>query len=160
MSVRLLHPFAALCALSLPLHGAGCAPRPVLPHASAPIGIADGDVEFAPAPPNLPAGVELAVLEGDPKRAAVFTLRLRLPAGFALIPHTHGSDERVTVLRGEVQVGFGEDVSAPTRSYRAGSFYVNPPGFTHFVRSAGGAEIQITALGPWRTDFVSQSEPK
>jgi quercetin dioxygenase-like cupin family protein len=125
-----------------------------------PIGVPAGEVTYAPAPPNLPKGVEMAVLEGDPKRAAIFTLRLRVPAGFSLPPHTHPVDERVTVLAGAVQVGFGDQVTAEAvRTYPAGSFYVNPPGLPHFVLSPGGAEIQITAMGPWRADFLVAAAP-
>jgi len=158
---RLIAMSLAPCILLCSLVAAGCAGR----HATSgppaqPIGVPAAEVAYAPAPPNLPKGVEMAVLEGDPKRAAMFTLRLRVPAGFSLIPHTHPVDERVTVLGGAVQVGFGDKVdAAAVRTYPAGSFYVNPPGLPHFVLSPGGAEIQITAMGPWRADFLVADAP-
>lgn len=110
-------------------------------------------IVFAPAPPNLPAGVELAVLEGDPKREGMFTLRLKAPPGFLLPPHTHPVHERVTVISGSISVGFGETLQRDkARLFSAGSFYVNPPGLAHFVFSDAGAVVQITGMGPWRVD--------
>jgi quercetin dioxygenase-like cupin family protein len=143
--------FASLLLSACGAHSAAGAPPQ-------PIGIALAEVRYAPAPPNLPKGVQMAVLEGDPKRASMFTLRLRVPAGFSLVPHTHPVDERVTVLAGAVQVGFGTTVDAAnTRTYPAGSFYINPPGLAHFVLSPRGADLQITAMGPWRADFLSHA---
>jgi quercetin dioxygenase-like cupin family protein len=141
--------FTSLLLSACGAHGAAVSPPQ-------PIGIDVAEVRYAPAPPNLPKGVQMAVLEGDPKRAGMFTLRLRVPAGFSLIPHTHPAAERVTVLAGAVQVGFGTALDpAKTRTYPAGSFYINPPGLAHFVLSPRGADLQITAMGPWRADFLS-----
>src|SRR4051812_31836139 len=54
--------------------------------------------------PNMPHGAQLAVLEGSPKEAGIFTLRLRVPPKFKLPLHTHPRDERVTVIDGSVFV--------------------------------------------------------
>ena len=108
---------------------------------------------FQPGPPNMPKGVELAVLEGDPKAEGMFTLRLKAPAGFVLLPHTHPADERVTVLAGSISVGFGVlSERATAKSFGPGSFYVNPAGVAHYVFSDEGAVVQITGQGPWRVD--------
>lgn len=99
----------------------------------------------------MPAGVEMAVLEGDPKASGMFTLRLKAPPGFLLPPHTHPVDERVTVISGTISVGFGSSVQRDqAKHFSAGSFYVNPPGVAHYVFSDQGAVVQITGMGPWR----------
>ena len=41
------------------------------------------------------------------------------------------------------------------RTFKAGGFYVNPPGATHYVFSDEGAVVQITGMGPWKVDFQS-----
>lgn len=131
--------------------GAGHAPRPAIQH---PV----GEIVFRPAPANMPKGVEMVVLEGDPKAESMFTIRLKAPAGFALAPHTHPADERVTVLEGSVSVGFGPaaDHSA-AKSFPAGSFYVNPADVAHYVFSPEGCTLQITGQGPWRVDYLAAS---
>ena len=121
-------------------------------------GIEPSAVPWQPAPPNLPAGAEVAVLEGNPKSAGLFTLRVRLPKDYLLAPHTHARDERVTVLEGSVQVGFGTRVAAAAdanvRRYPAGSYYVNPAGLPHYISTTEPAVIQITTTGPWTLDYV------
>ena len=101
-------------------------------------------------PPTLPKGTKVAVLEGDPKKPGMFTMRLRVPAGSKIAPHWHPRPERVTVLSGLVKVGFGDEWSdAGMHSFGAGGFYVNPPESRHFVAFARTSVIQITGEGPW-----------
>src|SRR5262245_9192005 len=90
--------------------------------------IAPYDVKWGPAPPVLPAGAEAAVLFGDPSKDGLFALRLKLPAGYAIPPHTHPADEVVTVISGTVNLGMGEtaDLNATTE-LSAGSFFALPP---------------------------------
>jgi mannose-6-phosphate isomerase-like protein (cupin superfamily) len=147
----------ALCVLSLGLvgcvgknFGAGSAhaPRPAIQHTA-------NEIVFRPGPPNMPKGVEMVVLEGDPKAEGTFTIRLKAPASFSLAPHTHPADERVTVLEGTVSVGFGSATDRTTaKTFGAGSFYLNPANVAHYVFSDEGATLQITGEGPWRVDFL------
>jgi quercetin dioxygenase-like cupin family protein len=102
------------------------------------------------APPALPKGSKVAVLEGDPKAAGIFTMRLQIPAGSRVDPHTHPRAERVTVISGEVQVGFGDAfVRKGMTAFHAGDFYVNPPDSHHFVYFPRTSVLQITGEGPW-----------
>jgi hypothetical protein len=49
-------------------------------------------VKFGPAPPFLPPGAQLAVLEGNPMGSSGdFTIRLKMPDGYKVAPHTHPS---------------------------------------------------------------------
>src|SRR4030081_1977038 len=46
-------------------------------------------VKFGPAPPFLPPGAQLAVLEGNPMAdSGDFTIRLKMPDGYRVAPHT------------------------------------------------------------------------
>lgn len=113
-------------------------------------------VVFRPAPPSMPKGVELAVLEGDPQKPGIFTLRLKAPTGFLLPPHTHPVEERVTVLTGSIAVGFGTSVErGNARKFGAGAFYVTPPGVAHYVFSDEGVTVQITGVGPWKVEPIA-----
>ncbi len=66
------------------------------------------DLVWGAAPPFLPAGVELVVLDGDPTQAGRFTLRLRMPAGYELPAHWHPRQEDLTVISGSLNVGMGD----------------------------------------------------
>ncbi len=119
-----------LC-LTASLLDAQSAPRALPPGA---IQIQGDSAAWVDAPPTLPAGTKMMLLEGDPRSEGLFTMRLRVPAGARLQPHSHPQDERVTIFSGLVRVGFGEtfDGSRMT-SFGPGSFYVNPAGSQHYV---------------------------
>src|SRR5947208_15276089 len=66
------------------------------------------DLKWSDAPPVLPREAKLAVLEGDPSKEGPFVMRVRMPDGYKIPPHTHTKQERVTVLSGTSYVGMGD----------------------------------------------------
>ena len=86
-------------------------------------------VKYGPAPPFLPPGAQLAVLEGNPMAdSGDFTIRLKMPDGYKVGPHTHPNRENVTVISGTLKVGMGDQFDASKMmSFGAGSFaYLDP----------------------------------
>src|ERR1041384_8807998 len=65
------------------------------------------DIQWRDAPPSLPAGAKMAVLDGDPGKAGSFTIRLKMPAGYKIPAHTHPTAERVTGISGTGRLGRG-----------------------------------------------------
>src|SRR5689334_16729198 len=62
--------------------------------------------KWGPAPPALPPGAQMAVLDGDPTAAgSPYVLRGKLPDGYKIPPHWHPTDESVTVLQGTFMMG-------------------------------------------------------
>ena len=122
------------------------------------IGLAVNDILWRDAPATLPAGTRIAVLEGDPKKAAMFTMRVQLPANAVIRRHTHPREERVTVISGGLYLGFGaQPEHQKDRLYSAGSFYLNPPGLPHLLSTGDEpAIIQITGMGPWEIQYDEQ----
>ena len=106
-------------------------------------------------PPTMPKGSKIAVLEGDPSKSGIFTIRIKFPQGAIVHPHWHPRPERVTVLSGRVMVGFGDVVDqTATRTFVAGDFYVNPPEAHHYVIVPVETVVQITGEGPWETHLL------
>jgi quercetin dioxygenase-like cupin family protein len=117
------------------------------------------EIAWQPCPDNLPAGCEIAVLEGNPQAEGIFTVRFRLSDTFYLPAHTHPKDERVTVLKGRVSVAFGKKASREdARHFGPGDYYVNLQGAVHSVWGDKSTELQITGLGPWEANLVEQPE--
>src|SRR5215471_17736083 len=54
-------------------------------------------IQWGPAPDALPKGAEAALLYGDPTKEGQFALRLRLPSGYHVPPHSHPVDQNNTV---------------------------------------------------------------
>jgi quercetin dioxygenase-like cupin family protein len=122
---------------------------------SAPIQITS--VTWKDAPPTLPKGSQVAVLEGDPKQAGLFTMRIKLAAGTKIMPHTHPRPERVTVIWGEARVGFGDVYDAKkTKRFPAGSFYVNPAEIHHYLYFPRTTVLQMTGEGPWELHYLKE----
>ena len=112
----------------------------------------ESEVVWKDAPPHLPKGTKVAVLEGNPKAEGIFTIRIKAPKNMKMEVHEHPNSERVTVLSGVIYVGFGDkyDESIGT-SFEAGSYYVNPPHKKHYVFTKDSEAVaQITGIGPWK----------
>src|SRR5579859_7522916 len=65
-------------------------------------------VAWGPAPAQLLPGSQLAVLAGDPAKAGVYTMRLKMPAGYKVSPHWHPADVNVTVISGTFGIAMGD----------------------------------------------------
>jgi uncharacterized cupin superfamily protein len=103
----------------------------------------------------------MAVLEGDPKREMLFTVRFRTGGQFEMKPHWHPRNERVTILEGRVGVGFGDAVERENVTwFGPGDYYVNAQGAHHFVLTDGPALLQITGIGPWKVHYLETGDPK
>lgn len=117
-----------------------------------------GDIQWQPCPPPLPSGAEMAVLEGNPRSSGLFTVRFKVEAGFVMPPHTHPKAERVTVLKGRMSVAFGMNTSHDSaKQFGPGDYYVNARGAVHTVWADEPSIIQITGIGPWEANFVSNT---
>src|SRR2546426_9297177 len=60
------------------------------------------------APAVFPAGARMAVVSGDPSKAAPFVVELAMPSGYQIPPHFHPTDEIVEVKKGTLLVGMGD----------------------------------------------------
>ena len=113
-------------------------------------------ISWGPAPGVFPPGAQFAVVQGDPSVAgAIFTVRLRFPNGYILPPHTHPTDEHVTVLRGTFLVGLGENFSKDAlQALKVDGFITAPAGMAHFASARGITEVQVHAIGPFSLTYV------
>ena len=116
-------------------------------------------LKWGPAPAILPAGARLAVLDGDPSKAGLFTMRLSMPAGYRIPPHFHQFDEHVTVISGAFQVGMGDTFDeGKLTTLPPGTFGVIPPGMRHFARADQATVIQLHGVGPWGLTYVNPAD--
>ena len=117
------------------------------------------EIKWGAAPPSLPRGAMLAVIEGKPSDPRPFTMRLKFPAGFKVAPHSHPAIEHLTVLSGAINFGIGGTFDAGKLTpMRAGSFIVMPVGTNHFVETKEGTVIQVHGVGPWGIKYVNPAD--
>lgn len=118
------------------------------------------DMKWGEGPATLPPGAKMVVIEGDPKAAnALFTIRLKLPEGFAIFPHFHPADEHITVISGTFNMGMGDAFDRKkTTALPAGSFAVMPKGHHHFAWAKGETVVQVHGVGPWGITYVNPND--
>lgn len=146
--------FLALCLGTMPLAAAD------LPYKGEGHVMAEpADLQWKPVKSMAP-GAEIAVLEGDPSQEAPFTMRLKMPANYDLLPHTHPEYERVTVLSGPFHFAQGEQFDRDqAKALPEGSFAVMAPGEPMFGHT-GDEEvvIQLHGTGPWGIEYINPED--
>jgi len=109
--------------------------------------------------PNLLPGAEIAVLQGDLSKPELFTFRLKMPKGYVVAPHYHGTDLHVTVISGEFSVGMGDTVElAGAPILRVGDFVTVPANQHHFDAARSAAVVQIHGIGPFLLTYVNPND--
>ena len=107
----------------------------------------------------LPPGCKYVVLEGDPAKEGYFAMRLKLPAGYKIPPHTHPNVERVTILSGTFNLGTGATFDSKSgEALRAGSYFAMPTGMQHFAWTDDEVELQLATIGPWGITYVNPAD--
>ena len=98
---------------------------------------------------GLMKGNQVAVLAGNPAKAGLVIVRLKLPAGTVFHPHYHIQTENLTVVSGTLWAGLGDKVNASKMTaLPAGSFMQIPAGLHHYVMARVPTIIELTAMGP------------
>ncbi|HKP94073.1 MAG TPA: cupin domain-containing protein [Chthoniobacterales bacterium] len=117
------------------------------------------DIKWGDAPPSLPAGAKASVLEGDPAKAGPFTIRLKMPSGYKVLPHTHPTAEAITVLSGSFAMGTGAKFDeAAIHAMSAGAFALMPAGTQHFAWCKNECVIQVSSTGPFVINYVNPAD--
>lgn len=115
-------------------------------------------MKWGDGPPAIP-GAKSAVIEGNPREAGPFTMRLFLPPGTRVPPHIHAGIEHVTVLFGTFNIGHGQKFDVEKlKALPAGSFVVMPVGHPHFVLIREATVVQLHGLGPWTVTYVDPAD--
>ena len=116
-------------------------------------------ITWGPAPAFLPPGAQIAVLEGDPTAAGTFTIRLKLPNGYKIPPHTHPTVENVTVLSGTFRAGMGTAFDdAKLTDLGRDAFVSIPAEHAHYAMARGETVVQVHGLSPFVLTYVNPAD--
>lgn len=117
------------------------------------------DLKWGPAPAAFPAGAQMAVVSGDPGQSGPFTVQLAMPDGYKIKPHTHPTDENVTVMKGTFLVGMGDkwDV-AKAKPMATGATGAVPANMAHYAQAKGKTVVQVSSTGPFAMSYVNPSD--
>ena len=101
----------------------------------------------------------MAVVSGDPGKAAMFTIQLRMPDGYQIKPHSHPTDESVEVIKGTFLVGMGDayDMSK-TNPMAVGAKGTIKAQMHHYAQAKGATTVAVTAMGPFAMTYVNPAD--
>lgn len=117
------------------------------------------EIPWSAGPASLPAGAQVTTLYGDASKEGLFAIRLKLPAGYVIPPHTHPRPEVVTVISGTFHLGMGEVADrTKTKALPAGSFFAFAPGMAHFAFMDEETVVQLNSIGPWGLNYVNPAD--
>ena len=107
-----------------------------------------------------PASVRLAVLVGQPSDEGPYVIRVRVPRGVKLMPHTHPEDRVYTVISGIFYIGLGDRFDADKlQAYPPGTVIILPGNTPHFHWAKSGEYVsQVSAIGPLGLHYVNPKD--
>jgi quercetin dioxygenase-like cupin family protein len=101
----------------------------------------------------------MAVVSGDPGKAAPFVIQLSMPDGYMIKPHMHPTQESVTVMSGTFMVGMGKTWdAAAVKPMAAGATGSIPANTAHYAQAKGTTVVQVSSMGPFAMTYVTASD--
>lgn len=116
-------------------------------------------LHWGPAPPVFPMGARMAVVSGDPSKAAMFTIELAMPAGYRIAPHFHPTDEVVEVKKGRFLVGMGDTFDVKQmKAMKVGDTGSIAARMHHYATAKGATVVAVTGMGPFALTYVHPAD--
>jgi quercetin dioxygenase-like cupin family protein len=81
-----------------------------------------------------------------------------MPAGYKIAPHTHPTDEHVTVLSGTLALGMGDGLGKATQDLPAGGYVLLPADMRHFAIATTAVVVQVSGAGPFALTYVNPAD--
>jgi quercetin dioxygenase-like cupin family protein len=117
------------------------------------------EIEWKPFA-SFPPSARLAIVVGEPVREGPYTIRVKLPRGTKMMPHSHPEDRMYTVISGIFYIGLGDNFDAEKlQAYPPGSVVILPGNTSHFHWAKSGEYItQVTAIGPLGLEYIDAKD--
>ena len=117
------------------------------------------NIKWGAGPAHFPAGMQVAVIEGDPSSNGPYVIRAKFPKKYKIMPHFHPTDEHITVLEGTFSVGMGDKFDeAKLTKLPVGGYADMKTGNHHFAYSKKGCVIQVHGVGPFAITYVNPAD--
>jgi len=98
---------------------------------------------------------DVEILHGDPDVVgAPFVMRIRELPGTRVPPHSHPTDEHITVVRGTWYFALGTEWNREAlQEIKAGGYAFAPKGSWMYAWSPDGAIVQVHGVGPFHVHW-------
>lgn len=111
------------------------------------------------APPALPSGAKMAVVSGNPGKAGMFKVELKVPAGYVVPPHWHPTTETVKLLSGSIHYGMSakHDMKS-AKALQLGHSVVMKAKMPHWIHAAEATTLEVSGMGPFQITYVDPKD--
>jgi len=120
------------------------------------------EAQWGPAPPMLPPGAQIAVLAGNPMGTGAYTIRIKMPANYAIPAHSHPADENVVVVSGALTFGMGDKLAkgaSANKTLSPGGYALMPANMNHFAyTTTSETTIVLYGTGPVEFKYVNPAD--
>ena len=139
--------------------GIGCAVVSAQEAKPAHILFTPAEAKWGAPPPVFEKNASFTVVSGDPGKAGIYVVRLKMPAGYKIAPHWHPTAEHVTVISGSFALGMGEKFDqASMKTLPAGGYALLPEKMPHFAMAKTAAIVQVHGEGPFALTYVNPAD--
>ena len=107
----------------------------------------------------MPSGAQMAVVSGNPGAKGRFVLQLKMPADYAVPPHSHPTDEMVKVVSGKLHYAMADKMDmAKAKTLTAGHGATMAAKMNHWVHAPAPATVQVSGRGPFEITYVDPKD--
>ena len=108
-----------------------------------------GAQSWTPAGKEMPNGMRIMRIEGDPSQAGPYVYRVRVPSGYQWPPMMYPDERTITVLKGKLWYAEGERRNPKQmQELEAGAMFTTPANTAHYQWARTEVILQITGTGP------------
>src|ERR1700685_2915765 len=117
------------------------------------------DIDWEPFA-AFPASARLAVVVGHPSQPGPYVIRVKVPSGVKIMPHSHEEDRVYTVMSGVFYICRGDQFDeTKLEAYPPGAVVVLPGDTHHFHWAKSGEYVtQVTAIGPISLEYLDPED--
>ncbi len=121
--------------------------------------ITPDQLKWTNQPPDRPTGAQRVILVGNPETKGSFTVFVKYPAGTKFPPHSFATEGHLTVLDGELHIGFGDtfDEAKATTVPKMG-FIVVPANVNNYLWTDKETIVEVQGMGPTKLTYVNPSD--
>lgn len=105
------------------------------------------------------SAVQEIVIHGDPSRAGLYTIILKIAGNTRIAAHLHPDSRMATVISGTWYFGYGDKFDeTKLKKLPVGSVYSEVGGQNHFAMTKVPVVVEITGYGPSGVTYVNPAD--
>jgi hypothetical protein len=116
-------------------------------------------IKWSDAPPGLPPGAKVALLQGNPTAPGRYVIRVQLPANYKIPMHSNSNAVDVTVLSGTYYVASAQTLDKKQAfAIKPGDYYHLPALAPELSFTTNETVLEIHGEGPYEIKYANAAD--